>query len=353
MPKPKSFRIKAGQSAINHIKQNGLSPHDIRVIPAAAGGPKWIILHALDKYLTQKWFTDPNRELHLVGASAGAWRMMCYAVDDPTTALDRFLQSYVEQSYPTWPTGQEVSDKMEQIIRYSLGDDGIDQILSSSAKSLHIITSETNFKQKEGSVYKTQFAQIALKNMLSRSLLNSHLKRVVFTNDIKTKDLFVPDEISSRFELLDQNSIIKALKATGSIPMLMNPVTDIAAEGKMLWDGALVDYHIGLQYHSTGLIFYPHFANRIIPGWFDKFVPWRKATRAVTDKMIMIYPSPNFVASLPDQKIPDRKDFETHFDQNQKRVANWYEVAKRGEEIAEEFDGLWRSGRLIEVIDSF
>jgi len=350
LPQPKTFRIKAGKSARKHIKENGLSPTDISVIPAAAGGPKWIVLHALDKYLTQEWFTDRKQVLHLVGASAGAWRMMCYATDNPSAALDRFLQSYVEQQYPSWPTGQEVSDKMDEIIRYSLGKDGIQQILNSSLKSLNVITTETNFKQIEGSVYKSQFARIAFKNMLSRSFMKSEVKRVVFTNGIGTSDLLIEDEIPSRFQSM---SIIHALKATGSIPMLMNPVTEIAAKDKMLWDGALVDYHIGLQYRSAGLVFYPHFTDRIIPGWFDKFVPWRKVGRNVTDNMIMIYPSDEFVASLPDQKIPDRKDFETYFDQKDKRIANWYEVAVKGKEIAEEFDSIYKSGELEDVIESF
>ncbi len=350
---PNTFNIKAGPAALQHIKAHGLNPKDISVIPAAAGGPKWIVLQAMDKYLVTNWFDQRQQPLHLVGASAGAWRMMCYATNDPAPALDRFLKAYVEQSYPTWPTGQEVSDKMEEIIRYSLTEQGIQHIVTGGQKRLHVITSETQFKLKEGSSYKAQFARIAAKNLLSRTLMSSDIHRVVFTNDATAKEVFIPDGITTRFQPLEQRSIIPALKATGSIPMLMEPVTEIAGLNKLLWDGALVDYHIGLSYETNGLVFYPHFADRIIPGWFDKFVPWRKASQAVLDKMIMIYPSKNFIASLPDQKIPDRKDFETYFDNNETRIANWYEVARRGEEMAEEFDSLYLKGDLIDCVETF
>lgn len=353
MTKPYSFRIKAGPTAYQHIKTHGLHPNDISVIPAAAGGPKWIILQALDKYLVTNWFQQRKKALHLVGASAGAWRMMCYAAHEPAHALDRFLKAYVEQSYPTWPTAKQVSDKMEEIIRYSLAQHGIDHIVKNGQKHLHVITSETQFKPKAGSQYKVQFARIAAKNLISRNLISSDVHRVVFTNDPYAKEVFIPDDLTTHYRKLDQHSIIPALKATGSIPMLMDPVTQIAKPGKLLWDGALVDYHIGLSYQTPGLVFYPHFADRIIPGWFDKFVPWRKATKAAIDKMIMVFPTQEFVASLPDQKIPDRKDFETYFDQADKRITNWYEVAKRGEGMANEFHNIYSAGKLKDVIEPF
>lgn len=351
---PKSFSIKAGPTAMDHIREYGLKPEDISVIPAAAGGPKWIILHAFDKYLMSNWFSERTTPLHLVGASAGAWRMMCYATATPEKSLDRFLKSYVEQSYPQWPKPEEVSSKMKEILDYSLAENGINEILHADNRFLNVITSETNFKIKESSSYKLPFAKIVLKNFISRSWLKNELERVVFVNHPDNSNLFKVDgSIRSRFEQFTKETIMSALCATGTIPMLMNPVSDIAAPNRLLWDGALVDYHIALNYNTEGLVFYPHFAERIIPGWFDKFVPWRKASSSVTNRMILIHPSKSFVESLPDQKIPDRKDFETYFDQKQTRISNWYEVAKRGAEIAEEFDELYLKGRLIDHIESF
>lgn len=351
---PNTFRIKAGPAAIRHIKEHGLNPKDISVIPAAAGGPKWIVLYAFDKYLMKYWFSDLDIPLHLVGASAGAWRMMCYAVTQSEQTLDRFLHSYVEQTYPEWPTGTEVSQKLKDILKFTLENDGVNDILTPTNRFLHVITSQTSFRPKEGSSYKLQFGKIVLKNLVSRNLLNGEIDRLIFSNGGLPNELFsIRDKIKTIYTELSPQNISEALRATGTIPMLMDPVTSITEKPNMLWDGALVDYHIGLEYTSPGLVFYPHFSERIIPGWFDKFTPWRKVDEKVTDKMIMLYPSKEFVATLPDQKIPDRKDFETYFDQKEKRISNWYEVAKRGQDIAEEFDELYKTGSLIDCVQPF
>ena len=278
--------------------------------------------------------------------------MMCYAVNNPIETLDRFLESYVEQTYPVWPTGAEVSQKMKEILEYSLGENGKSELLNPVNKFLHVITAQSSFRFKAGSSYKPQFAKIVLKNLLSRNWLKGEMDRVVYSNNNQADNLFdIHDEIKTIYNTFSTETLIEALRATGTIPMLMEPVTTITNPPYMLWDGALVDYHIGLQYTSPGLVFYPHFANRIIPGWFDKFTPWRKVDKRATDKMIMIYPSAEFVASLPDQKIPDRKDFETYFDQKDKRISNWYEVARRGDEIANEFHSMYTNGSLIDSVE--
>jgi len=116
---PKTFTIKAGSKALQHIQSNGLQPKDISTIVGAAGGPKWIVLYGLDKYLINNWFDNVDQELHLVGSSAGAWRMLCYALENPMVAMDHFLESYIEQSYVQQPTQTEVTEKLKEIIRNS------------------------------------------------------------------------------------------------------------------------------------------------------------------------------------------------------------------------------------------
>ena len=64
----------------------------------------------------------------------------------------------------------------------------------------------------------------------------------------------------------------------------------------------------------------------------------------------MISPSPEFIQSLPNKKIPDRKDFEKYFNDNHTRIKNWHTVAQRSHEMAEEFHDLWSSGQLYDQI---
>lgn len=66
-----------------------------------------------------------------------------------------------------------------------------------------------------------------------------------------------------------------ALLASGSIPLVLDAVTDIAgAPPGRYWDGGLVDYHLHLPYQrEPDLVLYPHFADHIVPGWLDKAMP--------------------------------------------------------------------------------
>lgn len=349
---PKTFNIKAGAIALEHIRKKGLSPSDISVIPAAAGGPKWIVLHAFDKYLLTHWFQDRKEPLHLVGSSAGAWRMLCYTLQDDLAAMDRFLKAYVEQTYEVFPTADELSLGFIKIMNDILGEKGKDDLLKENLRKLNIISSQSKFSKKENGNYKLSFLKLALKNMLSRKWLPSELKRIVFTNS-SDHSLLKKDGFETQYISFTKENTVSALRSTGTLPLLMNPVDDVKNTSGLLWDGALVDYHIGLDYHTDGLILYPHFMDRIIEGWFDKFLFWRKFKGRVLDRMIMISPSKSFVDSLPDSKIPDRKDFETYMNDNPKRIENWYEVASKGKEMADEFHDYWKSGRLVDVIEEF
>ena len=45
--------------------------------------------------------------------------------------------------------------------------------------------------------------------------------------------------------------------------------------GSAKQDGGIIDYHLHLPYHrAQGLVLYPHFIDRIVPGWLDKALPW-------------------------------------------------------------------------------
>ena len=73
----------AGPSALRRIQQEGLQPEMVQGVTAAAGGPKWLVLSGLDKYLFPDWFADRQQPLYLLGSSSGAWRMACVTMKDP------------------------------------------------------------------------------------------------------------------------------------------------------------------------------------------------------------------------------------------------------------------------------
>ena len=82
----------------------------------------------------------------------------------------------------------------------------------------------------------------------------------------------------------------------------------------MLFDGGIIDYHFDFSFRrkdeaQKGLVLFPHFFDRITPGWFDKPLRWRKPSAEALSDVVMIAPTDEFVAKLPGAKVPDRNDF--------------------------------------------
>src|SRR5690606_38835537 len=96
-------------------ERHGLSPEDIRVIPAAAGGPKGLILGPLDRFLFGDWLARSSQPIDLVGASIGAWRMATACLKDSITAFERLENDYIEQHYEP-PEGRKMPPP-EQVSR--------------------------------------------------------------------------------------------------------------------------------------------------------------------------------------------------------------------------------------------
>ena len=109
-----------------HIEAHGLKPEHIGVIPAAAGGPKGLILGPLDRFLFGEWLTQSTQPIDLVGASIGAWRMATACLDNPVQGFDRLSHDYIHQDYKVpegqkRPSAKQVSDAFSQTLHTFYG----------------------------------------------------------------------------------------------------------------------------------------------------------------------------------------------------------------------------------------
>src|SRR6185436_923116 len=102
----RALRILAGPRARQQLRERGLQPADVAVIPAAAGGPKGLALNPLDRFLFGHWLPKSAQTIHLLGASIGAWRMASACRVDPDAALARMADDYVMQAYEHEPGRQ-------------------------------------------------------------------------------------------------------------------------------------------------------------------------------------------------------------------------------------------------------
>lgn len=57
----RALRLYAGPQARRHIEQHGLRPQDVRVVPAAAGGPKGLVLGPLDRFIFGDWLAASSQ----------------------------------------------------------------------------------------------------------------------------------------------------------------------------------------------------------------------------------------------------------------------------------------------------
>ncbi|RLA24965.1 MAG: patatin-like phospholipase family protein, partial [Gammaproteobacteria bacterium] len=63
-----------------------------------------------------------------------------------------------------------------------------------------------------------------------------------------------------------------------------------------------------------------------------------------TDRTILICPSPEFIARLPNKKVPDRTDFVSMSPELRRKV--WRSVVAACEELAEELNDVLEKGQL-------
>jgi hypothetical protein len=334
----RSFAVHAGARAAAHLRADGLAPPDVRCVPAAAGGPKGLALIPLDRRLfdpAHGWLREAA--LELVGASIGAWRMAAAAMPEPLAALDRLASAYVGQAYSRQPTPREVAEQCRRLARAVLGD--AHRIDTRPGRALSVVTARAR-GSLEGGGTRTAFARAALANTLSRSRLAAHLQRVVFTAGgcrfpASSFDRFGFDRVT-----LDARNSEDALLASGSIPLLCEPVRNPSGAPRgEYWDGGLIDYHLLLPYAQLpGLVLYPHFAPHVTAGWLDKFLPWRRhaGPHPWLDNVLVISPSPAMLARLPNRKLPDRNDFYRYGPDHDGRQRDWRRAMAESERFADE-----------------
>jgi hypothetical protein len=98
-----------------------------------------------------------------------------------------------------------------------------------------------------------------------------------------------------------------------------------------------------------GLVLYPHFQKTVIPGWLDKAFKGRHRATEHLDNVVVLAPSPEWVKTLPNAKLPDRGDFKHYVDDEAGRIAAWTRAVGESERLRDEF-AQWVSGdRYIEV----
>ena len=354
----KALRIYAGPKARHHMAQHGLLPEHVGIVPAAAGGPKGLILGPLDRHIFGEWLAGSQQTVHLVGASIGAWRMATACLNDPQAAFARLEHDYIHQDYSVPPgskglTPAQISASFGANLQTFYGG-RVPEVLHQPRFRLHVVTSRgRHLLGREGRA-RTPIGYLGafLTNSVQRRAMGAWLERVVFSSPATAGDApaslpFLTQDYRSRQVALTEANFNQALQASCSIPFVLQAVHDIpGAPPGAYWDGGITDYHLHLNYRypqateqtdTPPLVLYPHFQQAVVPGWLDKGLRWRHGATAFLDNTVLLAPNPEWVKSLPNGKLPDRNDF-THYQNNTaERIRVWTAAVSASQQMADEW----------------
>jgi hypothetical protein len=367
----KALCLYAGPLARTHLEQHGLQAGDVTTIPAAAGGPKGLILGALDRFIFGSWLASTTQEIDLVGASIGAWRMATACLNDPAAAFAQLERDYIHQHYEflpgnKMPPAEVVSEGFSQSLRNFYGG-RVREVLSHPRFRLHVMTSRgRHLLQREHRV-STPLGYLGafLTNTLHRKAMGAWLERVVFSvsGDLQSGAPCAPlpfatDDYRTRQVRLDEVNFYPALQASCSIPFALKAIHNIpGAPPGAYWDGGITDYHLHLNYAAApktiasrtvyeaiggargkrGIVLYPHFQKSVVPGWLDKGLKWRHRATHHLDTMVLLAPNPEWIKTLPNCKLPDRSDFQRYGNDLDRRVKAWTRAVQASAQLVDEF----------------
>ncbi len=243
-----ALRLYAGPLARQHIERNGLQAANVGIVPAAAGGPKGLVLGPLDRFIFGHWLANSTHTVHLVGASIGAWRMATACLNDPRAAFERLERDYIAQRHDP-PPGRK-RPTAQQLV---------------ASRGRHVLARDGKLRTPLG--YLAAYAS----NAVHRKALGAWIDRVVFSSGAEPQPPFGTQDFRTHLAPLRPDNFMAALQASCSIPFMLQPVHGIAhAPPGTYWDGGITDYHLHLQYRppaQSPIVLYPHFQKAVVPGW--------------------------------------------------------------------------------------
>lgn len=352
-----ALTLRAGRRALEHIREQGLSPADVHMIPGAAGGPKALGIQGLDLALFGEWLPRTPQPRSLIGASIGSWRFAAACLPDPVAGIRQLGELYTTQRFPKGISVAEISRRCADMLDELL-DGRFAELLNNPLYHLNVVVVGCLglLRHDTRSRLGLGLGGVIGANLLGRRHLRRYFERIILHDPRDMPPLAELRDFPSRHVALRVDNLRPALLASGSIPMVMEAVRNIpgcdipGCEPGVYRDGGLLDYHLDLPYQAPGVVLYPHFVDRVVPGWFDKTLPWRRGNREQLKDVLLLAPSKEYLASLPYGKLPDRKDFTRFMGDDAARETYWRKAMDASRRLGDEFVELADSGRLADRV---
>lgn len=354
------LEYRAGSTARAIIREQGLDPRTVRVFVAAAGGPKWFVSVGFDRAIMKSRFLEQSgKRVLLAGSSAGAWRCLTMACTDPLDAHERLRIVYSRNIFTRNDTAHSIGKALEKNVHNFLDEESVPFVLNYPTFDLaiHVVRGRGPAGSEKKSVQGSAILAAALLNVISTRGMDLFFERVVFHSGPEPPHV-VQNSFKGKFYRLSPENLRMVAVATGSLPYIVSGVHNIPnARPGVYRDGGLTDYQLNTNYcpGENGIILFFHYQKRIIPGWFDKRLWWKRPPRGSLDQVLQVYPGTDFVRLLPEGRLPDRNDFTAYVDNPQERIRRWDTVAQLSNILGEQFIEAVESGKIrdrIQPIDT-
>lgn len=263
-------------------------------------------------------------------------------------AYEELVQEYIEQSYDGNPTPAQVSRICRAYLSRVFTRERIRYSLSCPTLQLNFTTAMLADEHPGGSATAVALTKALLLNGVSRRHLGRVFKRGLFSvlphpseSPLRSSWDGLP---TFEVELVEAN-FRQGLMATGSIPMVLEGESSIAGSprGHHL-DGGVLDYHFEME-NTAAPILYPHFSPVPIPGWLDRFPPYRKIKRTSKEWLCLLVPSEEMIARFGLQEFPNRHHFKKLSNQERKRA--WRQTSRETEKMEAELALCLECGELL------
>ena len=357
MAQDRLLLYRAGPVARELIGRRGIQPSSIRAFVGPASGPKWLVLIGIDRailasgLLTRGADDENKRQPLLAGSSAGGWRALVMACPDAAEAHRELEDAYIQQVFHRDVTPAEISAAYSSMLGHIMTPRRMNHVLGATRVdvALHVARALGPAGSSRRRVQATAMVAAAGFNALSARTMKLFFRRVLLHTSPERWRVDFDGEVVS----LRADNFLPAALSTGTIPLYMHAVREIpGAPGGRFIDGGLTDYHLNQRYtdDADGIVLFPHFQERIVPNWFDRYLPRRAPSPCALDHVLQIYPSPDFVAGLPGGQIPNRDDFIRLIDHPEIRIRQWREAASASERLGEQLLDDLERGRIPDLV---
>jgi len=343
--------VRAGRSVFDMIKDGGFDWNRVTHYIGPGAGPRWLMASGFDLTLLKNEVLGNRVPVTLVGSSAGALRFAAWIQPEYEKSYRNLMEAYVSMTFTRRDNSGSILRAISTIINDYIEDDALPFALTSRRYRLAIIAARArNMTASERSLLQGLGMGAAfLFNALHRSWIQLFFQRVVFYGGAIPPPFCLKKGFKGTFVPLDVVNFKHVIMASSSIPLVIDGVRDIyGAQNGIYRDGGLTDYHLNQRYafkEDDVTLLFSH-QRRIVPGWMDKKLTYRKPLGENLENLLMVYPSEGFVQKLPGGKVPDRQDFKTFVNDPKTRMENWRKAVKMSETLGEEFLEMAESGKI-------